>query len=163
MFNLTAHPYFISSKSSRYSLVIARVVLLRKSNFVRRICEQAWGNLLSETRANLRNSLIRMPFSRTWRGRAYRAKEGLNRFVTDPLISHMWGFAVQEGRNFGAISLVEKLDEEVRRYKYIPHPIAVHANRFQISHHAGSCDLSKITKKNAILDPWRRERRTGKN
>ncbi|EGI66894.1 hypothetical protein G5I_04701 [Acromyrmex echinatior] len=93
MFNLTAHPYFISSKSSPYSLVIAhvRVALLRKSNFVRRIREQAWGNLLSETRANLRNSLIRMPFSRARRGHAYRVREGLNRFVTDPLISHMRG------------------------------------------------------------------------
>ncbi|KYN02435.1 hypothetical protein ALC62_06815 [Cyphomyrmex costatus] len=49
------------------------------------------GNLLSETRANLRNSLIRVPFSRARRGRAYRAGEGLNRFVTDPLISHMRG------------------------------------------------------------------------
>ncbi|KYN33758.1 hypothetical protein ALC56_12016 [Trachymyrmex septentrionalis] len=41
-FNLTAHPYFISLKSSRYSLVIAhvRVALLRKSNFIRRIREQ---------------------------------------------------------------------------------------------------------------------------
>ncbi|KYQ48004.1 hypothetical protein ALC60_12964 [Trachymyrmex zeteki] len=42
-------------------------------------------------RANLRNSLIRVPFSRARRGRAYRAGEGLNRFVTDPLISHMRG------------------------------------------------------------------------
>lgn len=86
----------ISLKPSRYSSVVSRPRdACYVKHFVCCIREQAWGAILSKTRVNLRNSLIRIPFSRV-RRRAYRAGEGLNRFVTDPLISRMRGSSRRE-------------------------------------------------------------------